>query len=42
MILSLGRDYFSLLKCIRLEFMSDEGISLFVDNVEYCEFTSDI
>jgi hypothetical protein len=41
-ILSLGADYSTLLNYVRFEFMSDEGISSFVDNICYFELTEDI
>jgi hypothetical protein len=41
-LLELGNDYLILLELVRFEFLSDEGISLFVDHFEYYELSETI
>jgi hypothetical protein len=42
LILSLGDDYLILLKQIKIEMLSDEGLLLFFDQIEYCDITCEI
>jgi hypothetical protein len=41
LILSLGIDYSSLLRHIKLEFLSSDGLLSFFDHIEYYDFTHD-
>jgi hypothetical protein len=41
LILSLGDDSSRLLKFTKIEFLSDSGLLLFVDLIEYCDLTED-
>jgi hypothetical protein len=42
LILALGRSYYSLLDYVRYEFLSDQGISKFCDEIEYSYVTETI
>jgi hypothetical protein len=41
-LLELGKDYLEYLKYVEFIFLSQEGITLFVDNLPICELTSDL
>jgi hypothetical protein len=41
-LLELGNDYLEYLKYVELIFLSQEGITLFVDNLSFSELTSDL
>jgi hypothetical protein len=41
-IIGLGANYFSLLRHVRFEFLSQKGVLLFLEKVQYSEITSDI
>jgi hypothetical protein len=41
-LLELGKDYLEYLKYVEVIFLSQEGITLFVDNLPFCEVTSDL
>jgi hypothetical protein len=42
LILELGSEYRRLLDAVKYEFLSPEGLSRFLDNLGYCDLTSDI